>query len=254
MNKNISFFIALSFCNIAFTNEIINDSSKEIVILEDKKSIPSHNLIIKIQSKNDDSKLFNEKAEELMNIIQAVHRSQNSSNLYNQILAFIKETQEAILAGYNLITTATTATPFQLFSAVEEALTQEKTSDENQVEDNSSTKNSDAALQNEENTDSFATKDETSNASQDTVQQETITKETTAEVKAQPQAIEFSINIFLEKEEDKDLFNALVSKMDDLASLLNEGSHSAEEITALFNDVILAAHHLPNTNLTIKII
>jgi hypothetical protein len=217
MNKNISFLIALSIFNFSFAQptELENTAETTTEIEVSNAVIRSHNLTITIQPKDlNDTALFEDKAQELLNIIQSVHRTQDGSNLYNKILIFIKETQEAIIAGLNLFSSANNSNPIQVIETITETIASENTQD--------SQKN-------------IATENESKEL-------ETSTKN-----------IAISINISLEKTEDENLFNALTTKMNDLMLVINENSKSAEDVVTMLNDIILASQHLPNTNLTIKI-
>ncbi len=244
MNKNISFFIALAIFNFSFAQETTTENEQAIatenaqeITTEDKQdaiaeletSNPvyrSHNLTITIQPKDlNDTALFDEKKQELLNIIQSVHRTQDGSNLYNKILIFIKEAQEAIIAGLNLFSAATNSNSVQIVKAAAETVASEAP---------------DAISQESE---------ESTPAVQKDIATENESKESDASIKN----IEFSINISLEKTEDEDLFDSLTAKMNDLILAINENSKSAEDVVTMLNDIILASQHLPNTNLTIKI-
>lgn len=278
MNKNISFFIALSIFNFTYTQEAINDSQVETITLEQNKTLTrNHNLTIRIQAKDlNDTALFDQKSQELLDIIQTVHRSQNGAHLYSQILNFIKELQEAIVAGYNLFTTATTSNSAQIISVIKEAMSTESTSavqEETAVESEATSKASEVVREENEADNVVSQENNEAVVVEETVAQEetassqvvTTTEEnvvapevteTLAETKAESldsKHIEINLNVFLEKSEDEELFNAICAKMDALAEILNNNSSSAQDVTNLFNDLILAAHHLQNTNLTIKI-
>jgi hypothetical protein len=251
MNKKISFFIALAIFNFTFASEETTTQDQQIqeeqVLTLKDSNFATRSYLFKatIQAKDvSDTSLFDQKAQELFDMIQTAHRDQNSSNLYNQILVFVKELQEAILAGLNLFTTATTSCPIKIIQTSE-------TAEVPQVDD--------LAQQKEVTTEaSFVTTEEETIVETTTfvTEEETTTEPVTTQAQTEAalgKQIEFSLNVSLEREEDEELFNSITEKMDTLAQMLNANSYEAEVITSLLNDIILAANNLPNTNLTIKI-
>jgi len=99
MNKNILFFIALAVFNIANTADLnTNKSSQEYTLKYTFKAIDTQNLTD-----------FNNASKGLIELFESTRKnSSNNTNFYDKLLNFIKELQEAVIAGINLFSSAST--------------------------------------------------------------------------------------------------------------------------------------------------
>lgn len=108
MNKNILFSIALSIFGLTFAEE----TAQATLIHAQKSVFQSSTLSLAFSAKDsEDLNDLNTATNKLITLFESMQKNQNSSeNFYGKLLVFVKELQEAVIAGLNLFGTATTST------------------------------------------------------------------------------------------------------------------------------------------------
>lgn len=97
MNKNITFFLVLSFFSVTFS-------------VENNTKTCSFEYTVSPKNSNDLSD-FNHVTQKLLSLFESVHRNpENNTTFYDKLLTFIKELQEAVIAGVNLLSSSSSST------------------------------------------------------------------------------------------------------------------------------------------------
>lgn len=192
MKKNIIFFIALTVFGLNFaSNSPVDKANKE------------YTLSYKFFAKNIENMTdFNQTTQKLIGLFEDTQRSpENGANFYDKLLIFIKELQEAIIAGINLVGIASTSSNDTIATINEIAQTAETF---------------------------VETLDEV----------EKIQTPPTKSRKTEQPHIEIALTISCDNPEKENLFEGLKIKMNTLAEAFNNQTYSAEELTAMLHALI----------------
>lgn len=196
MNKNVIFFLALNIFGL---------TTAASTTLENPKT---HTLSYTFAAKENDSPDFQQAKEKLVMLFEDMRRDpSNNTNLYDKLLTFIKELQEAIIAGINLFSTASTSGSNAAVTVQEVAQTAETI-----VE----------ALENANQAQTVPTR------------HRAITNP----------HIEIALTISCDNSEKESLFEELKTKMNNLAEAFNHRTYSTEELTQLLHDIIQGSKEL----------
>ncbi|MBI2344829.1 hypothetical protein HYV10_02020 [Candidatus Dependentiae bacterium] len=195
MNKNIITFLALSICGLTLTSDQYTTKERT-----------AYALVYKIAPKDTQNLTdFNENAEKLVALFESVQRKQCDEGIfYNKILTFIKELQEAIVAGLNLFGMASTSTNVPVVTINEVAQNAETVAEK--LEN----------IENIENIPAFP-----------------ITQKS-----PRTPYIEIILTISSNDLEKNTSLEILKAKIDALAEAFNSNSNTPEELVKMLNDII----------------
>lgn len=204
-------------------SEVTESTNNEVVAAEEATITRSalnktYTLNYTVTAKDNDASDLNNSVEKLVSLFQEEARRSpsNGEGFYNKILVFIKELQEAIIAGVNLLASTSTSTNDTITTINEVAQTAEAI-----VETLENVENAQAAP---------------------------------ATTRAITRNIEFSLTISCENPEKEVLFETLKNKMIALSEAFNKQACSAEEFVAAFNSIIQESKDLGSSgNLTINV-
>lgn len=222
MNKNITFFLVLSFFSAIFSTEN-NTKTCTFEYTVSPKDFNDH---------ND----FNNTTKQLLSLFDDIHRNpENNTTFYDKLLAFIKEVQEAIIAGVNLLSTSsssaneTIATINEVAQTAEEIIQTVEAVQANIAQD-AQAKTIETVEVNEEASTS------TTNAI------ETVEAEAVKAIEIPK--IKIIITISCDNEEKETLFEELKNKMNALADAVNGQTCTAEDFVTTLNTIIQESKQL----------
>lgn len=161
---------------------------------------------------------------QLNDLIVDIHRGQ-SSNMYEQTLNFLKELQEAIVAGVNLFSSVVTTQESAAEMIVEET---EKVAEETDAV-------ADSAMNQDEQTEDVIAN---------------VSEETDAVVSVNP-ALNISVMCTLLNQQDLELWNSAKSTLQALADNMNNNVCTPDEIIATLNNVYDILIQLEGSNLSL---
>ncbi len=219
MNKNITFFLALSFFSFAFS-------------VENNTQTCSFEYVVSPKDSNDLND-FNTATQKLLNLFEDVHRNpENNSTFYDKLLVFIKELQEAVVAGVNLISTSsaslaqTIATINQVADVAEDI-----------VQTAEIVQTIQANADNQDQTKTMEAVEATE------VQEASASEETQASAVETPN-IKITTTISCDNPEKEFLFEQLKNKMDALAQTVNTQACTPQQFVEMLHAIIQESKEL----------
>jgi hypothetical protein len=226
MNKNITFFLVLSFFSAAFSIEHTTKTCSFEYVVSPKNS--------------NDLNDFHHTTKQLLNLFEEIHRNpESNTTFYDKLLAFIKEVQEAVIAGVNLLSTSTSTndtivTINEVAQVAEEIVATVEAVQTIQAVEEIQTMQAVEEIQTMQAVEATQTK------AIETVEPVAANH---ADVIETPK-IKITTTISCDNQEKETLFEELKNKMDALAEAVNTQACTAEQFVEMLNAIIQESKQL----------
>lgn len=239
MNKNITFFLLLSFFNIALSAENKTKTCSFEYVVSPKDAHDLHD--------------FNDATQKLLKLFDDIHRNpENNTTFYDNLLGFIQELQQAVIAGLNLFSSSSTSTNNEIATVNEVAQTSEEVvttveaveaaqaAQANITEvTQATTTQASAVAATQVNTVATTQANVTEAAATNTAEvAPTKTAQVTEENAPQAPKIKIATTISCDDSEKEASFEELKSKMTVLAEAVNDQTCTAEQLVTMLNTII----------------